>query len=313
MFFQGGGFQLVILPLGLVAMLFALIIPLAIGFAKWRLPASTALLGPVGVVALGMVGTLMGMQMAHQAIGYAPPEMQETMWAQGASVALYTTLLAVMLAIPAAVIACFAGAVPAVIAVGPEPRVDVRGLLSAAGGAVGSFIVAVIAVVAVVGVNEIPGIGLVLPIGLAICLVVTLLTVVACGRIASDDQLHQGRVAGSRFFVALCGALALILLAEFFRTTAQSSAAGMMAQLSPELQSLLVSQGMRTASSVGWFGWLLALVPMTAGTCGALHWVKRIDGRVGIGAVIALVSVVLMVVMIYASRAASVHQVTGLW
>jgi hypothetical protein len=313
MFLEGGGFQFPVLALGMFAMLFALIIPLAIGFAKWRVPASLALLGPVGVVATGLLGTLFGMQQAWQAHAVASAEVKDTLLAAGASVALYTLLFATVMMIAAAVLACFAAAIPAVAAVGPQPRVDVRGLLAAAGGAMGAFVVAVILCVSVVGLGELAELGLALPVGLLICALVTLLTIVACGRIASEDPLHQGRIAGSRFFIAMCGALALILLGEFLRSAGQSNAARALAVASAEVKAMMVYQSQQGASNGAWLGWLLALVPMTAGTCGALHWVKRIDGRGGVGAVISLVSIVLILVMMYAARSASVHQVAGLW
>jgi hypothetical protein len=161
-------------------------------------------------------------------------------------------------------------------------------------------------------VQDIDKLGFGLLSGIVLCAVVTGLVVVSCARISTDDGQHQGRIAGSRFFVAVSGALALLLLGEALRLSGLCTAGYAAAVAAPEVRLSLFAYGLQMASSGAWIGWLLALIPLTAGTCGSLHWVRRVDGRVGIGGAIAIGCVVTILVMLFIARSSTVHHIAGM-
>jgi len=312
MFTMGGPTAMLVVPVGLMAGLFAVVVPLVLGFLKWRVPASLSWLGMVLTLGLGVAGTLWGMQMAWEAVAVASEDIRATLTAAGASVAMYSTVAALVCIAPIAMLACVAGAIPAVAAVGPEPRFDARGLLVSAGVAVVGGVVALGTAAAVLGVPGLADSGLAFPLTVVVSAFTTFWCVVASARIASEDHLHQGRIAGSRFFVGMTGALAVILVGETFRAMGLVMATDAMARASVEVRPVMQAAGFQVASSGAWLGWILACVPAATAAGGAMHWVRRVEGRNAIGGVVMAVLFLTLLALLYAARAASVLAVTGM-
>ena len=102
MFKQGGPLMYVILLFAMGAM----VTPLAAGVfasSKIRFPAGVWWAAPVAILALGALGTSMGLTVAHEAVQHASPETKGAMAANGISVAMLTSAGARLAAGPALV------------------------------------------------------------------------------------------------------------------------------------------------------------------------------------------------------------------
>ncbi len=99
MFVEGGFFVYVILLVGVVHA--ATLIAQAVQVKKIDLiPLLWALM--ICTVLIGFLGSLTGLIMAFQAVARASAEMKQTLLAHGISVAMYTTTMGLMVAIPQA-------------------------------------------------------------------------------------------------------------------------------------------------------------------------------------------------------------------
>lgn len=97
MFVEGGIFMYIVLAAGILHA-----IPVLAQFIACKKADFSGYLwaGLVGIVLVGWLGTLFGAQMAFSALEWATPEQKAALAARGASIALYPTLLSIMLVIP---------------------------------------------------------------------------------------------------------------------------------------------------------------------------------------------------------------------
>lgn len=274
-FRDGGVFMYVILLLG------GLSLALAIGLVvlpilRLRVPAPAWLLGPMLTGAVGLLGTVVGLRMAQEAVLYASAELQGTLMAAGLGIALITTFFGWFVAVIPLALGTLGLGVGLVV----RPGIGARLTLV---HAVGPALVGLVGAVGVAAFS--------LPAG-ALVLVVSLGLVLASLRF--PDAQHERfeardarRVATGRLAVGALGAVGALALSVALRVTGISTAFQAVAQAPAEMRSELVAQGLSEASQGGWAAVVAAVVLILAGALAAApvsRWL--VDARALVGAVV---------------------------
>ena len=151
MFRDGGPFMYVLLLFGLVGTPFAVLSALGVGAAKARLPASIGWALFTGSALVGLLGTWMGTSMAYEAAARASAEMRQMLIANGISVAMYTTVGWLLLVGMGLLLVAWTAWLPAVVAPGPEGKLDGASAGASIGGGILGCLLGVAAVLLVLG------------------------------------------------------------------------------------------------------------------------------------------------------------------
>jgi len=282
MMHQGGWAMFPVLGLGLLAVLLAALGPLVIGGLQLRVPVSLTWLGLTATVLLGAAGQLVGLSQMNQAVAVADPELVATMTAVGLSLVVLPTILALRF-VALGLLACAVGTALTVVArPGPDPVLSWPDAAKALGVAVVGTGVAIVATWLVGGDTMLVDQSLWLTIG-APCaaLVASGAAVLASLRVAGEDRLHQGRVAGARGAVLVAGTGAVVAITLMTWVMAWSQYY-LLSEIEPgALWPEWERDVPRAALSIGL---IWALVPLATGFAGVVSILGRADGRVGLGA-----------------------------
>lgn len=315
MFRDGGPFMYAVVGMALVGWIPAV---LAVGFAafRFRVPAAVWLLGPVGVLLAGALGTWYGLTMAKDAIAYASLDLQATLAAAGLSVAMSTDLFARALAAPLLLFVAWLAAIGHVVGAGDKARwTPVHALAPAA-------ISVLVAIGATVGVFT-QGVGLgglwIALVALLGGLAVAVSSVRGTDRWAFEDleragQVRDdaGRLAAGRMLVALCAVAAVWEASSALTSLGILQAFGAVAFAAAEMKAELLAAGIHEAGTARWVGGLSA-IGIALGGLAAVgpigqhlgHW------RTGLGLVL-LALVVLPLLGLRLAQGSTAAVLTGL-
>lgn len=311
MFRDGGPFMYALLLFGTLGIPFAVIFALAVGAVKARIPASIGWTLLTGAALVGMIGTWMGTSMAHSAAASASAEMRTKMIASGISVAMYTTVGWLMLAGLGLIAVAGTAWLAALLAPGPESRVDGASAGASIGGGLLGSLLGIGLVMVSLGPNGIFESGPVWILLPPLSVLLVLAMVLASLRVSEEPE-HRGRMAGYRFFLGTCAFLGIGLFGEVFVLMGEVLAFQAVAMASADMKQRLLENGLQIAAYARWIGWSTAFAPGLAGWFGALPHLGHLGPRQGIGTAIAGIQVLVMLgCLIAASLLRNVSAVLG--
>ncbi|MFT4979914.1 MAG: hypothetical protein ACI8S6_005826, partial [Myxococcota bacterium] len=216
--------------LGMLAMLATLLVMLGagLGLAKLRVPALLWLAVPLMLLCSGIVGSLQGVTMTAEAIGYASTDTRSVLAHAGYSVSLITTIAGLLLAC----LALLGGAWAQALAAAARPGEGAVMQPVAAGAAV-------VALVAGLGLALWSLVGRFGGVSVGGSLVLASPALLLVGLRVGKDAADRARLAEARLSVALCtiGAVAAAALATYAEGTRGIHRA--IAHSSPEMRSTL--------------------------------------------------------------------------
>lgn len=291
--FDSGPAGLVALLLGVLSLPFALFTPLAIGFMKWRVPASLGWLPATLCMLVGMLGAVFGTSGALGALGSAPPDLRQTLVARGIAESLSAMTSAT--AMTGLALLVFAGAawLPTAIATGPGSSFSSRSSAGAFLGAMAGFVTSLIAFFVLLGLDGFREAGVSAYLLPPVAMLGTLFIVLSSLR-ESDEREHQGRIAGARMAVLTANVVGLLLLGEFFRYVGINQAFQAVAYASPEMKAQLMAAGIEYAGYALRVAVCVIPMPLLAGFGGQIGVLGRADSREFLGAAVAGVQIMLM-------------------
>ena len=285
LFWMGGPFMYLVLALGVMGVLVGTATAVVAALGKWT-PSAAWLALPVAVVLAGVVGTMLGVDMALQAVGHAAPSERSVMAASGWSVAIITDLTGLAFgSFLFAATALFGGAASA-IGAGKEGKWTLGvglppiGLSVLVGGGLIAW--------AVVGRME----PLAFAAGGA-----ALFGLIGCGlgglRVAGGDD-GPGKTAAARVMLALCAAAGVGMAGMAGRLEGLHVAWRATATAAPEARKAMWDAGQATASDATLLGLVGALAVLVFGAIPALPLLpKLVEPRTVVSAAVAFVLLVL--------------------
>ena len=310
---MGGPMLMVALVAGGLGGLLAIVVALGIGFARWRVPMSIGWIGLTTAVVAGSIGSFLAQGAYSNAVALASPDMKQTLVASAISTSAYTPLGTLIIVSLSFLLFTLAASVPTAIAVGKDPRFDVRGLLTGLGSALVCTVLAIILIVALLGVGAFFSQGPVMVALPFLALVTTGASLVAAMRISETDRTQQGRVAASRAAVALGGFLTVGLAGYLFELLGFIEAFKAVAVASADQKQAMFAAGLEAASWASTSGWILALIPLGTGVASLLHILGRVEGRQWAGVGVACVQLIILLGGVVYMRSAVIGMVMGLW
>lgn len=300
--FESGPMAFAALLLGLIGVPFAVFTTWAVGFMGWRLPASLGWIPSTLAVLLGLFGVLMGSSSAMHAAIAASPEMRSTMIAQGIAEAMGASQIAAASASMGFLAAAFAGCLPAMFVVGPDARFNLSSTLGSVAGAIVGGLGASIAIFSVLGLDGLRDMGIGLFLMPPIAMMLTLGIVLSSLR-ESDEREHQGRIAGSRMAILTASVLGIVLMGEAMRLYGVQQAFMAVAFASAETKASLMAYGLAVAAHSSKFALCLCLMPLGAGIGGVMGVLGRADSREFMGAALAGVQIMVIILSIVVGSA----------
>lgn len=301
MFQDGGPVMLLITVAAFIGGPLAVLFALVIGGLKARFPASLGWAGLTLTLVLGLVGTWMGISQATSALSSVAPDQQQTLIAHGVALAMYNTTASMMLTSWPFLAILATAWLPAVLAPGPESRVDGASLGAAFAGALGSTLLGAVVLGLFVGSTGFFDSGLMAMLLPLLSFGAVLAILLSCLRVSEQDE-HRARIAGTRAMLGTAGFLGIGLLGETLRQSGIIFAFQAVAGAPAEQKQTLLMMGMEIASYARWIGWSMALVPLTTGLLGAAPHLGKLGGRQFAGIALAAVQVLVILGCIVAGQ-----------
>ncbi len=267
--FRDGGPFAYLLIIGAMTAPVPVLLWMALGAAKARVPTALYAIWPVGIVVVGIMATILGLDQALAAVAHASAEMKDTLMCAGTSVAQYTSALAGMLAVPILL-------VTAVLA--PLPRL-------ARGGDDAAF--TPMHAIAPVALGVLGGIALSIVAGMAAGLVATVggIAIAVASLRTSEDDDDAARIVPIRLGVTALGVFAGLLAAWTNLTMSRVMFYDAVAHASAETKQAMLHQ-LAEAAAISVVGPLLAAgILVVAGLAAAAPVAKHLaTGRTAVHA-----------------------------
>ncbi|MCO4745828.1 MAG: hypothetical protein KC912_13625 [Proteobacteria bacterium] len=289
---QGGPMAMAALAIGLLGIPFAALMAWAIGFMKWRLPASIGWLPSTLAITTASLGVFLFTNHAYQAMS-ASPEMRMTLLASAIAGALSTLIVATGVAALGFGTYALAAPIPAIFAVGPGGQFNLASLVSSLGGAVFGVIASSVALFVLIGTDGLWDLGPALFIMPPIAGLFTVAIFFSSLR-ESDEREHQGRIAGARTAIVIAAAMTLVLLGQWFQARGIQQAFEAVAMMPPEMKSTAMAAGIDIARGAGRLGFALTLMPLLAGLGGLRGVLGRVDTPEFVGAALGGLQIVVI-------------------
>lgn len=283
----------ILVTMGLTAFTLALLLPLVVGLARWRLPASVGWIAITATVVLAAGGTAYFRQQTFTLPPHDSPDMVQAMLASSLSVMLYPAIIGLLAGGLALYAAGWATALPAPFRPGPTPHRDGKGLLLAVvGGALGLMVAGVV-VRTKVGLGSYTSYIYSLAL-LLLALLAGLPPVLSALRIDARDRAEQARMAGLRVATGMSLGLAIGLLNEAIRLLETVTTFQAVAVETPDRRASLLASNMEFVSALGNTGWTLALIPLLAGLFSSFIALRRADKWTAVGFGLAITQILLI-------------------
>lgn len=293
LFREGGPFMYVLMLFALLGVPVAVLVALLVGGLRLRFPASIGWGLLCLCAGVGLLGTYLGNSMALEAAARASAEMRMKLIANGISVSLYTTIGWQML-VPLGFLGVTGTAwLPALLAPGPDRRLDLPAAGSALGGAAIATLAAFGIIAARIGLGQLFDAGPVVLLLPPVAFLAVVAVVLSSLRI-SEDRGHRARVAATRVMLGAAAFLGIGIFGEMFAGLGKILAFQAVANASPGDRAEMLQFGLEVAAHARWIGWSFALAPLFAGVGGAGPHLGTLGGRELAGTIVATLQIVFL-------------------